>query len=90
MKKKILKPKKEPDSRAKEKAKKKIVANKPVEECEECPICYETLNFRKGKAILYCGGCGKGFHLECIGRVHKNECPCCRQKVDFLGSIRTS
>lgn len=39
---------------------------KPIEEGDDCPICYEELPCDSIKDIVFCeDGCGKGLHTEC-------------------------
>ncbi|KAH9818697.1 hypothetical protein DFH28DRAFT_958887 [Melampsora americana] len=39
---------------------------KPIEEGDDCPICYEELPCDSTKGIVFCeDGCGKGLHAEC-------------------------
>ncbi|EGG02123.1 uncharacterized protein MELLADRAFT_117636 [Melampsora larici-populina 98AG31] len=39
---------------------------KPIEEGDDCPICYEELPCDSTKDIVFCeDGCGKGLHAEC-------------------------
>ncbi len=45
-------------------------------EDESCSICLEPTTRRKGQAIIFTGCCNKPFHMKCLAKWEKNECPC--------------
>ena len=55
----------------------------PLEEPEDCPICFEAMTvFCFTRCLLtFCGACGQNLHRDCVARCQRasspGECPRC-------------
>lgn len=44
----------------------------------ECPICFDGLDANKN---IMTTECGHKFHVSCILKTRRDDCPCCRQSM---------
>lgn len=61
--------------------------------CDECPICFETINVTvTGRTTL---SCGHSFHFRCLAtwfvmnQDDPSSCPYCRKLVGYLEDLPT-
>lgn len=48
----------------------------------ECALCLENLD--NNKKICYIEKCNHYYHLECISKIKKSECPTCKSHINFI------
>ncbi len=59
-----------------------------MSEQQTCPLCLEDIHSRDGRAIVSTGCCGNPFHMSCLAKVKKDECPCCRGRINEKQGVR--
>lgn len=72
----------------KEKEKKFAIVSKiqkPIDEEDICPICFEDLITTTKEKLIFCHTCGKSLHNDCFTKWQKikNQCVYCRS--DWIG-----
>lgn len=52
-------------------------------DCDDCPICMNSIHQRGREFLLNPGCCGKVFHMACIRQALSRSrlCPCCRSDI---------